>query len=212
MKQQESFEFQFSNEEMEKFIEALKDAQKNYKDKKDVSYNIKLSRVGQDLGMEIGVHSIPEEASKLREFFDKALNGEVSIQEITEENKDEIFSKLKNLLKDKLENKEASLLDTCKENEERLSTLEEEDLPNMLKGIRKSQEQIDNLVELFNANGKKLPKETLKISEATKRLYGTMISKLYSLNGEVKSAESRRIISTIIDIALDHLQVLKSFK
>ena len=71
MKQQESFELSFNNEEMEKFIIALKDAQENYIDREDVSYNIKLSRVGDDLDMEIEVRSLPSEASTLKDLLDR---------------------------------------------------------------------------------------------------------------------------------------------
>lgn len=212
MKQQESFEFSFSNEEMEKFIKALKDAQVNYIDKEDVSYNIKLSRVGDDLGMEIEVRSLPNEASALKDLLKKAFGGDVVVEEFTEENKEELFDKLKNLVKDKLESRESSLLEICKENEERFSKIEEDDLPSVLKGISAGQEQIDNLNELFKANGKKLPEEILKLSEATKKMYGTLLLRMYHLSMKLTSADSQKIISKIIDLSLDQLSVLKSFK
>lgn len=212
MKQQESFEFSFSNEEMEKFIIALKDAQANYIDKEDVSYNIKLSRVGDDLGMEIEVRSLPNEASDLKDLLKKVIGGDVVVEEITGENKEELFNKLKNLVNDKLGKRESSLLEMCKENEERFFKVEEDDLPSVLKGISASQEQIDNLNELFKANGKKLPEETLKLSEATKKMYGTLLSRMYYLSMKLTSADSQKIISKIIDLILDQLSVLKSFK
>ena len=212
MKQQESFEFSFSNEEMEKFIIALKDAQANYIDREDVSYNIKLSEVGDDLGMEIEVRSLPNKASTLKDLLKKVIGGDVVVEEITEENKEELFNKLKNLVNDKLGKRESSLLEMCKENEERFSKVEEDDLPSVLKVISAGQEQIDNLNELFKANGKKLPEETLKLLEAIKRMYGTLLSRMYYLSMKLTSADSQKIIFKIIDLILDQLSVLKSFK
>ena len=212
MKQQESFEFSFSNEEMEKFIIALKDAQANYIDREDVSYNIKLSEVGDDLGMEIEVRSLPNEASTLKDLLKKVIGGDVVIEEFTGENKEELFNKLKNLVNDKLGKRESLLLEMCKENEERFSKVEEDDLPSVLKVISTGQEQIDNLNELFKANGKKLPEETLKLSEATKKMYGTLLLRMYYLSMKLTSADSQKIISKIIDLSLDQLSVLKSFK